>query len=84
MGAPTGQLNGRNKRRRQTPCVGMDDTTHPEPPPVARYGTRIEDLRDGLRGTVLGLYGMAFSAVMDDDTVRYYGKTRPSFRLARN
>jgi hypothetical protein len=51
---------------------------------VARYGTRIEDLRDGERGTVLGHYGMAFSAVMDNDEVRYYGKTEPQFRLVRD
>lgn len=53
-------------------------------PPVARWGTRIEDLADGLRGTVLGHYGMAFSAVMDDDTVRYFGKSVPRFRLVRD
>jgi hypothetical protein len=50
------------------------------PPPVARWGTRIQDLGDGLRGTVLGHYGMAFAAVMDNDEVRYYGKGAPRFR----
>ena len=62
----------------------MDDKQTDSRPPVARYGTRIEDLVDGLRGTVLGHYGMAFSAVMDNDEVRYYGKTEPQFRLVRD
>jgi hypothetical protein len=51
------------------------------PPPVARWGTRIEDLRDGIRGTVLNQYGMAFAAVMDTGDVRYYGKGDPRFLL---
>lgn len=50
-------------------------------PPVARRGTRIQDLRDGIRGTVLSHYGMAFAAMMDNDEVRYYGKCGPLFRL---
>ena len=51
-------------------------------PPVSRHGTRIVDLRDGLEGTVLNHYGMAFSAVMDNYEVRYFGKSNPKFRLA--
>ena len=51
-------------------------------PPLSRYGTRIEDLRDGVAGTVLNHYGMAFAAVMDNDEVRYFGKSNPRFRLA--
>lgn len=50
-------------------------------PPVAFWGTRIEDLRDGTRGPVLSQYGMAFSALMDSQEVRYYGKSYPQFRL---
>lgn len=50
-------------------------------PPVAFWGARIEDLRDGTRGTVLSQYGMAFAAVMDNQEVRYYGKSDPQFRL---
>ncbi len=53
------------------------------PPPVARWGTRIEDLRDGIRGTVLNQYGMAFAAVMDTGDVRYYDKGDPRFLLIR-
>jgi hypothetical protein len=52
-------------------------------PPVARWGTRIEDLRDGIQGTVLSQYGMAFAAMMDTHEVRYYGKSDPQFRLVK-
>lgn len=50
-------------------------------PLVAFWGTRIEDLRDRTRGTVLSQYGMAFAAVMDNQEVRYFGKSDPHSRL---
>lgn len=35
-------------------------------------GVPIRDVRDGVGGWVLRRYGAAFSALMDDGTVRYY------------
>jgi hypothetical protein len=46
-------------------------------PPLSRYGTRIVDPRDGIFGTVLRDCGSYFSAVMDDDDVRHFGKAKP-------
>ena len=66
----------RNKRGVRTPFICVERKTNSRPP-VSRYGTRIVDLRDGLFGTVLNNYGSCFSAVMDDDDVRHFGKSTP-------
>lgn len=71
-----------NRSGRGTPFKDVETETTVIPL-VPRWGTRIEDLRDRIRGTVLSQYGMAFAAVMDNQEVRYYGKTDPQFRLVR-
>lgn len=45
-------------------------------------GIRIRDTRDGVEGYILRSYGQAFSALMKDETVRYYCRGSDQFELS--